>query len=230
MGGKAIFPDGRVALSDVTVRYGRRLALDAISGEFVPGSLTAIVGANGAGKSTLLGAIAGTVRLARGAVGRPGSERLAYLPQLAAVDTDYPVTVEELIALGGWREFGAFRAPDLKMRLRASAAAATVGMTERLGRRIGELSVGELQRALFARLILQDAAVILLDEPFAAVDAQTTSVLLDRVAEWHREGRTIIAVLHDLDLVRARFPATLVLARHCIAWGATEAALPTIAA
>jgi zinc/manganese transport system ATP-binding protein len=204
--------------------------LDAVSGEFTPGSLTAVVGANGAGKSTLLAAIAGTVRLAAGTVERPAPARLAYLPQLAAVDTGYPMTVAELIALGGWREFGAFRAPNAEMRSRAAAAAAAVGLAERLGRRIGELSVGELQRALFARLILQDAAAILLDEPFAAVDARTTSALLDRVMEWHRDGRTVIAVLHDLNLVRAHFPATLVLARHCIAWGATEAALPAIAA
>ena len=109
-------------------------------------------------------------------------------------------------------------------------AAETVGLTGRLGRPIGELSVGELQRALFARLILQNAAVILLDEPFAAVDAQTMSVLLDLVTRWHQEGRTVIAVLHDLDLVQARFPATLVLARRCLAWGATEVALSAMAA
>lgn len=90
--------------------------------------------------------------------------------------------------------------------------------------------MGELQRALFARLILEDAAVILLDEPFAAVDAQTMAVLLDLVAQWHQEGRTVIAVLHDLELVRARFPATLVLAQRCIAWGRTEVALPALAA
>jgi zinc/manganese transport system ATP-binding protein len=229
-GGKAIFPDGRVALRNVTVRYGRRLALEALSGEFAPGSLTAIVGANGAGKSTLLAAIAGTVRLAAGTVECPARRRLVYLPQLATLEPDYPVTVEELIVLGGWREFGAFRAPSSALRERAVAAAAAVGLAERVGRRIGELSVGELQRALFARLMLQDAAVILLDEPFAAVDAQTTSTLLDLVAQWHLEGRTVITVLHDLGLVRTRFPSTLVLARRCIAWGATAAALPAMAA
>jgi len=89
--------------------------------------------------------------------------------------------------------------------------------------------VGELQRALFARLVLQDAAVILLDEPFAAIDARTVLVLLDQVTRWHREGRTVIAVMHDLDLVQARFPATLVLAQRCLAWGPTEVALPAIA-
>ncbi len=227
VGGKAILPpaDGRVALHNVTVRYGRRLALEGISGEFAPGSLTAVVGANGAGKSTLLGAIAGTVRLASGAVDRPVRHGLAFLPQLSVLDADYPLTVAELIALGGWREFGIFRAPGQDLHKRATAAAATVGLTDRLGRRIGELSVGELRRALFARLILQDAAVMLLDEPFAAVDAKTTEALLDLVTQWHQEGRTVIAALHDPDVVRARFPATLVLERRCIAWGATEAAL-----
>ncbi len=222
--------DGRVLLRDVTVRYGRRTALDAVSGEFPSGSLTAVVGANGAGKSTLLAAIAGVAPLARGSVHCPARRQLAYLPQLATIDRDYPLTVSELITLGGWREFGAFRAPKIALRDRTAAAAETVGLAERLERPIGELSVGELQRALFARLILQDAAVILLDEPFAPVDAQTMSVLLDQVVRWHQEGRTMIVVLHDLDLVRAHFPYTLVLAQRCVAWCATEVALPAMAA
>ena len=222
--------DRRVILHNVSVRYGRRVALEAVTGEFAAGSLTAVVGANGAGKSTLLAAIAGLVRLAGGMVNCPARQRLGYLPQLTAIDRDYPLTVAELVALGGWREFGAFRAPEKGLRARAAAAAETVGLAGRLERPIAELSVGEFQRALFARLILQDAAVILLDEPFAAVDAQTIPVLLGQVARWHQEGRTVVAVLHDLDLVRAHFPATLVLARRRIAWGATAAALPAMAA
>ena len=222
--------DNRVALYNVTVRYGRRVALEAVSGEFVAGSLTAVVGANGAGKSTLLAAIAGVVQLAKGVVDCAARRRLAYLPQLTAIDRDYPLTVAELIALGGWREFGAFRSPGTALRTRAEAAAETVGLAGRLGQPIAEISVGELQRALFARLVLQDAAVILLDEPFAAIDAQTVPVLLDRVTRWHQEGRTVIAVMHDLDLVRARFPVTLVLARRCLAWGPTQVALPAMAA
>ena len=224
--------DGRILLREVTVRYGRRTALEAVSGEFVAGSLTAVVGANGAGKSTLLAAIAGVVPLAGGVVDCAvrQRQRMAYLPQLAAIERDFPLTVSEMITLGGWREFGAFRSPGTALRARAALAAETVGLAERVGRLVGEISVGELQRALFARLILQDAAVILLDEPFAAIDAQTTSVLLDQVTRWHEEGRTVIAALHDLDLVRARFPSTLALARRCVAWGATEAALAAMAA
>ena len=224
------FADRRVLLRDVTVRYGRRIALEAVSGEFAAGSLTAVVGANGAGKSTLLAAIAGVVRLASGVVNRAARQRLAYLPQLTAIDLGYPLTVSELITLGGWREFGPFRSPGTALRERVAEVAETVGLAERLARTIGELSVGELQRALFARLILQNAVVILVDEPFAAVDAQTMSVLLDQITRWHQEGRTVIAVLHDLELVRARFPSTLVLARRCVAWGATETALPAMAA
>ena len=222
--------DRRVILHNVSVRYGRRVALEAVTGEFAAGSLTAVVGANGAGKSTLLAAIAGLVRLAGGMVNCPARQRLGYLPQLTAIDRDYPLTVAELVALGGWREFGAFRAPEKGLRARAAAAAETVGLAGRLERPIAELSVGEFQRALFARLILQDAAVILLDEPFAAVDAPTITVLLDQVTQWHQEGRTVIAVLHDLDVVQARFPSTLVLGRRCLAWGTTEEALPAMAA
>ena len=127
--------------------------------------------------------------------------------------------------LGAWRAFGAFRAPDRATWQRLAAAADVVGLTGHLERRIGELSVGELQRALFARLMLQDAATILLDEPFAGVDEQTEEVLLQQVMRWHQDGRTVIAVLHDLDMVRRWFPTTIVLARQCIARGPTEAAL-----
>jgi zinc/manganese transport system ATP-binding protein len=222
--------EGCVLLREVTVRYERRVALESVSGEFASGSLTAVIGANGAGKSTLLAAIAGVARLSGGTVECAARRRLAYLPQLSAIDREYPLTVADLISLGGWREIGAFRAPRFALRQRIAAAAERVGLSGRLERSIGEISVGEFQRALFGRLTLQDATVILLDEPFAAVDAQTMSVLLDQITRWHEEGRTVIAVLHDLDLVQARFPSTLVLARRCLAWGPTEVALPAMAA
>ena len=226
---ESVHADGSIVLRDVTVRYGNRIALDQVTGEFRAGSLTAVVGANGAGKSTLLAAIAGTARLARGAIERPAGS-LAYLPQRTPIDTSYPMAVSELIMLGAWREFGAFRAPRRATWSRLAAAAEVVGLTGRLERRIDELSVGELQRALFARLILQDAATLLLDEPFAAVDEQTAEVLLQQVMRWHQDGRIVIAVLHDLDMVRRRFPATVVLARQCVAWGPTDVALRAEAA
>jgi zinc/manganese transport system ATP-binding protein len=222
--------DGRVVLRDVTVRYGRHVALDAVSGQFVPGSLTAVVGANGAGKSTLLGAITGAVKLSNGQVDGPDPGRLAWLPQRAAINRSWPVTVAELIALGAWREFGVFRAHSSASRERAAEAAAAAGLAELLNRRIDDLSEGEFQRVLFARLIVRDAGVILLDEPFAAVDPSSTSVLVDLVLRWHAEGRTVVAVSHDLAMVRTLFPSTLVLARRCVSWGPTEMALVKMAA
>jgi zinc/manganese transport system ATP-binding protein len=218
-----------IELRGVTVRYGHRVAVENVSGTFAPGSLTAVVGANGAGKSTLLGAIAGTIRPAHGSIRRASLQPLAYLPQRAAIDRDYPVTVMEFIALGGWRDFGAFRAPARATLVRVDVAAAAMGLTGHLQRRIAALSVGEFQRALFARIIVQDASTILLDEPFAGIDVQTMAVSLQQIEQWHRQGRTVIAVLHDLDVVRTRFPSTLVLARCCLAWGPTEAALPALA-
>src|SRR5437773_11721338 len=115
--------DGGVGLRDVTVRYGRRIALEAVSGEFAAGSLTAVVGTNRAGKSTLLAAIAGEVRLASGVVNRAARQRVPYLPQLSTIDCTYPLTVSELNTLGGWREFGPFRSPGTALQARAAEVA-----------------------------------------------------------------------------------------------------------
>src|SRR5262252_4537727 len=217
--------DAVLELDNVSVAYGDRLALHAVTGRFAPASLTAIVGPNGAGKSTLLKALVGLLPLQCGKLLCPAiaQHRYAYLPQQAELNRDFPINVGELVALGGWRGFGAFRGPSEDLRSQVAAAVAAVGLARFLDRRIGELSPGELQRALFARLLLQDAAVILLDEPFTALDEDTTEDLLGIVKRWRDERRTVIAVLHDLDQVRKHFSATLLLARSVIAWGETDA-------
>ena len=92
-------------------------------------------------------------------------------------------------------------------------------------RLVGALSGGQFQRVLFARLLLQDASLILLDEPFRAVDAKTVADLIALILRWHGEGRTVIAALHDMEQVRAHFPATLLLAREVVAWGDTRKVL-----
>ncbi|MBN8984369.1 MAG: ATP-binding cassette domain-containing protein, partial [Rhizobiales bacterium] len=92
-------------------------------------------------------------------------------------------------------------------------------------RAIGTPSGGQMQRMLFARLMLQDARLIVLDEPFNAVDAKTSADLLHLVEHWHAEGRTVLAALHDMDLVRNHFPQTLLLARGAVAWGDTAQVL-----
>ena len=216
-----------IEVRNLSVGYGERLALEGVTGDFAPASMTAVVGPNGAGKSSLLKALAGIVRPVTGQVSCAAlaRHRLAYLPQQAEFDRGFPITVGELVALGDWRNFGSIR--ELPSRLAAGVheAVATVGLAAFIDRQIAELSVGQFQRALFARLVLQDADVILLDEPFAALDESTTDDLLGLLQRWQAKGQTIVAVLHDLDRVRLHFPSTLLLARSPIAWGDTSLAL-----
>ena len=219
--------DAGIEVRNVSVRHGRHVALEGVNGRFAAGSLTAVVGPNGAGKSTLLNVLSGLTRPNRGEVVCParGRKRMAYLQQQTELDRDFPVTVAELVGLGLWRSFGAFRAPRRIVTDQVIEAVGAVGLLDSIDRRIGELSVGQLRRAFFARLMLLDAEVMLLDEPFAAVDTRTVESLLTLMARWHQEGRTIIAVMHEFDQVRAHFPSTLLLMRSPIAWGDTTSVL-----
>ena len=219
--------DVGVVLDHASAAYSDLVAFNDLSGSFAAGSLTAVVGPNGAGKSSLLKAIAGTLRLKGGTILCQSRHHhdLAYLPQQAEFDRDFPIEVRELVALGAWHSFGSYRRPPPDVFDGVARAAAVTGLENLLQRSVAELSVGEFQRALFARLVLQDAAVILLDEPFTSVDEATTEDLMGVVRRWHIEGRTVIAVLHDLEQVRQDFPMTLLLARTCIAWGDTSSVL-----
>jgi zinc/manganese transport system ATP-binding protein len=212
-----------IRVSDLTLGYDRHPAVHHLSGAFAAGSLTAIVGPNGAGKSTLLKAIAGLKAPLSGRIDRAGVDRrdLAYLPQQAEIDRSFPISVADCVAMGHWHKVGPFGRIGRAMRDEAARALDAVGLGGFGRRPIGSLSAGQFQRVLFARMLLQDARVILLDEPFAALDARTTADLLDVVGRWHGERRTVVAVLHDLDQVRGHFPQTLLLARDPIAWGPT---------
>lgn len=212
-----------IRFDDVTLGYGRHPAVHHLSGAVSRGSLTAVVGPNGAGKSTLLKGITGTLRPLGGRIALGAGRRgdIAYLPQAAELDRSFPLSVYDLVALGLWAGAGCFGAIGRRERPRIEEALAAVGLAGFERRALATLSGGQMQRALFARLLVQDAALILLDEPFTAIDAGTTADLLDLVRRWHREARTVITVLHDLDVVRKVFPETLLIAREPIAWGRT---------
>jgi len=216
-----------IAVRNLSVCYGERCAFEGLTGEFATASLTAVIGPNGAGKSSLLKALAGILRPAAGEVicAAAARHRLAYLPQRDELDRDFPITVAELVALGEWRNFGSVRELPRRLAEKVHEALAAVGLSTVADRQIAELSVGQFQRALFARLLLQDADVILLDEPFASLDESTTADLLGFLHRWQGEGRTVVAVLHDYDQVRRYFPSTLLLARNPIAWGDTSLSL-----
>ncbi len=215
--------NAQLQFRDLTLGYDRHPAVHHLSGEVPAGSLLAVVGPNGAGKSTLFKGIVGAIKPLSGHVDLSGlSPRdIAYLPQAAEIDRSFPITVYDLVAMGLWRQSGLFGGIGKKDRDKIETALAAVGLTGFERRAIGTLSGGQMQRMLFARLLLQDARLVVLDEPFNAIDAKTSADLIDLVRRWHAEGRTILAALHDIDLVRANFPQTLLLAREKVAWGDT---------
>ena len=149
------------------------------------------------------------------------AQNIAYLPQAAEIDRTFPINVYDMVAMGLWRRTGLFGGIDREARDRIEQAIAAVGLTGFEDRSIATLSGGQMQRMLFARLLLQDARVIVLDEPFNAVDAKTSADLFDLVQRWHGEQRTVLTAMHDIDFVRANFPETLLLAREPVAWGRT---------
>lgn len=212
---------GEIILKDVTVAYDRHPAVHHVSGRFAPGSLTAILGPNGAGKSTLLKAIVGQLPVAEGRIERGTLKQrdIAFLPQQSSLDRSFPISVLELVLLGHWQRAGAFGRIGKKDIEAARAALSAVGLEGFEQRPLGTLSIGQAQRALFARVLVQDARVILLDEPFNALDARTIADLLALLRRWHTEQRTVIAVLHDFEMVRQHFPDAVYLARRLIAWG-----------
>jgi len=219
-----------VTLSNLTVSYQRHPALHHISGSFLAGSLSAVVGPNGSGKSTLLKSIARLVPpdKGNGASGQARTlqisvtpRRIGYLAQVAELDKTFPMTVWDCVALGCWTGVGAWGAVTVAMRDGIDGALHGVGLQGFADRNIGSLSSGQLQRVLFARLLVQDADLILLDEPFSAIDSATSAALLTFILQWHRQGRTVIAVLHDDALVRTHFPDSMLLARELVAWGTT---------
>jgi zinc/manganese transport system ATP-binding protein len=228
VGGEPMTMSPAIGLENLTVAYDHRPAVHHVSGCFESGSLTAVVGPNGAGKSTLLKAIAGLLEPADGHIFCNGADLrrgMAYLPQQAEIDRSFPITVADVTVAGAWQEIGVLGGINAAVRTSLNDVLGAVGLHGFERRLIGSLSAGQFQRVLFARLMLQNASVVLLDEPFAAVDARTTTDLLEILQRWHREKKTVVAALHDFDQVRKYFPQTLLLARELIAWGATAEVL-----
>ena len=218
-----------IRLRDLTISYERMPAVHHLSGAFQGGRLSAVMGPNGAGKSTLLKSLVGLLPLDEGDIGLSGLARreIAYLPQHADLDTSFPITVFDVVAMGLWQELGLFGRIDAARTARVNEALETVGLPGFGERPVTNLSVGQLQRVLFARLLIQNAKAILLDEPFAAVDERTVQELLAVMRRWREEGRIVIAVLHDLAMARTAFDDALLLAREPVAWGGVEETLGT---
>jgi ABC-type Mn2+/Zn2+ transport system ATPase subunit len=216
-----------IRLNNVTVRYGACLALDHVSANLVCGSHTAVLGPNGAGKSTLLRAILGWMPLSEGEIRIGDSHphhalpRLAYLPQRLEIDWDFPITVREVVAQGRYPALGQFRRFSREDHGRVDGAMEEMGLTSLRDRQIRALSGGQQQRVFLARALAQGADIFLLDEPFSSLDPAASEELGARLKAWEGQGRTVIAVLHDVGLARRIFPSTLLLNTSLVANGPT---------
>ena len=210
-------------VSNLSMRFGGLLAVNGVALQLREKEIVSIIGPNGAGKSTLLNGIMGQLKPLQGQLHLRdiAREQIAYLPQQSRIDRQFPISVTELVGMGLWHQLGSFGRLTKAHRHQIEHALEAVSIQGFANRPIASLSGGQLQRTLFARLYLQDAQLILLDEPFNAIDSRTCQDLLQLLHHWHEQGRTILAVLHDNEQVRHHFPQSLLLARQLVAYGNT---------
>lgn len=222
-----------LAIRGMTVSYDQKPAVYSVDATIRPARMTAIVGPNGAGKSTLLKAALGLVRPLSGistVYGAPVAsmrQRIAYVPQRASVDWDFPTRVCDVVAMGLFRKVGLLGRFRGEHRQRVAECLARVGMADFAYRQIGQLSGGQQQRVFLARALAQDADLYLLDEPFAGVDAATERAIIDVLKSLRAEGRTVVAVHHDLSTVREYFDDVLMLNVRKISEGPVAEAFTT---
>lgn len=214
-----------VWLSDVSVGYGDRVALEHVDVAIEAGSLLAVVGPNGAGKSTLLKLMAGLLRPWHGRIevlgAPPGREaqRIAYVPQAELVDWQFPVTVADVVMMGRYPGLGPLRRPGSGDRRAVAEALEQVGMDDHASTQIGALSGGQRRRVFLARALAAEPDLFLLDEPVTGVDATTQEDLMDILEAQARRGKTVVATTHDLACAAQRFQRVLAVNRTVIAHG-----------
>jgi len=220
-----------IEVSHLTVSYGPTPALLDVSVAIPPGTLVGVIGPNGSGKSTLIKAILGFLKPDFGQVrifGQPADEakgRVAYVPQRGSVDWDFPITVREVAMMGRYGHIPWWRDPSAEDRRIADEALAMVRMSDFRERQIGQLSGGQQQRVFMARAMAQGAEILLLDEPFAGVDAATERAILDVLERTKAAGRTLVVVHHDLATATEYFDALILLKQRLYAYGPPEAVL-----
>lgn len=189
-------------LRDLALGYPGLTLFQGLSMDVEPGQVLAVLGANGSGKSTFVKMLLGLMDPLSGRLAWPGGRpRVGYLAQMTEFDRRFPIRVRDLAAMGAWQGFGLSGRLDRAARARVDDALQAAGVLDIADRSLHTLSGGQLQRALFARVIMQDAPLILLDEPFAAVDQSTEAHLLTLIARWRAEGRAVVLVVHDLSSV-----------------------------
>ncbi|MFC1614741.1 metal ABC transporter ATP-binding protein [Gemmatimonadota bacterium] len=219
-------PESSLDIINLTVSYGSRTVLRNVTLALPPGISASMIGPNGAGKSTLLNAALGMIKRDSGDImlfGKPYNPKdglLAFIPQKELIDWDFPVQVKDVVMMGRYAGLGWFGRPGREDRNLVSRALEQVGMEEYADRHIRLLSGGQQQRIFIARALAQQAEVLVMDEPFAGVDASTESTILDLMDNLCEQGKTVVMVNHDLNLLN-RFDWVIMINNGLIAAGPT---------
>ena len=220
-------------VNGLTVSYGEKPAVFSVDMTVPAGTMTAIIGPNGAGKSTLLKAclgilapLAGKVSVFGGSLSQ-GRDRIAYVPQRASVDWDFPTRVVDVVLMGLYAKLGLLGRLRADHRSLAQDCLEQVGMQDFATRQIGQLSGGQQQRVFLARALAQQADIYLLDEPFAGVDAATEKAIIAVLKNLRDSGKTVVVVHHDLGTVRDYFDRVFLINTRKIAEGPVTEAFTT---
>ena len=215
-----------VSFSDVTCGYERKIVFQNLSLQIYPGQFAGLVGPSGAGKSTLLKGILGTVPALSGTISVSGykvSDRtpaqVGYVPQIETVDWDFPVTVEQVVAMGLYRESKRFPWLTGGERSRIKALLDQLGIGPYIQRHIKALSGGEQQRVFLARALIGNPKLLILDEPTSGVDLKTQHAILHLLGELNRKGVTILLTTHDLNAVARHLPWVICFNQTIVAQG-----------
>ncbi|MGA7954028.1 MAG: metal ABC transporter ATP-binding protein [Gloeobacterales cyanobacterium] len=212
-------------IRDLTVKYGNRVVLENITFTLPSGRLVGVIGPNGAGKSTLIKAIMGMVPMVSGRVELGGipikeiRERVAYVPQRAGIDWDFPATVKDVVLMGCIPYMGWLSRPQRVHYDLVQKALERVSMQDFSDRRIGELSGGQQQRVFIARALVQEAELYLFDEPFVGVDQYTEQEILKIFDQLRSQGKSLMVINHDLGEVIQRYDDILMLRGKITAYG-----------
>ena len=221
-------PKYLIEVEDMTVAYEKKPVLWDIDLKIPKGVLMAIVGPNGAGKSTLIKAMLDLVKPISGKVLFNGADYqsqrryIGYVPQRESVDWDFPTSVFDVVLMGTYGQIGWIKRPGRKEKEKALDAIKKVAMEEYIDRQISQLSGGQQQRVFLARALVQDADIYFMDEPLQGVDARTEKSIIRILKELRTNGKTVLAVHHDLQTVQEYFDWVTLLNTKIIKYGRVE--------
>ncbi|WCG35783.1 metal ABC transporter ATP-binding protein [Companilactobacillus farciminis] len=217
-----------LTVKNLTVAYDDTPVFSDVAVNFNAGKITGIIGPNGAGKSTLIKAILNLIKIKDGHIDYDGQtmksvqKQVAYVEQRKDLDLTFPIDVFDVVLTGTYGKLGLFKNPGKAEKKLSQDALAQVSLTEFAKRQIGNLSGGQLQRVFVARAIVQQAEIIILDEPFVGIDLQSETAIMRILKQWRDAGKTIIVIHHDLNKVNAYFDDLVILNHGIVDFGPTN--------